>query len=142
MPPKPLHERLRAAREAAGITQDELAYHLRQGGDERFASTNGTRIGEWERRTPRIPFYVVDHLAHALGQPLSYFSDYPDTASGAPRTAPEGRQGSTEGLEHLADLYDLLEAHTRTLAEIQASIELLVRALRAQAPRGAREGSG
>lgn len=77
MPPRELYERLREARLDAGITQDELARRLASSGDERFASTNGTRIGEWERRTPRIPFYVVDALARALGVPLSYFSEYP-----------------------------------------------------------------
>lgn len=77
MPPETLADRLKRARVAAGVTQVQLADRLRRSGDERFASTDGTRIGDWENRTPRLPFYVVDHLAHALGVPLDSFSEFP-----------------------------------------------------------------
>jgi transcriptional regulator with XRE-family HTH domain len=69
-----LHERLQRARKASGLTQDELAHRLRISGDQRLAATNGTRVGDWERRTPRVPFYVVDAIAHVLGVPLQEFS--------------------------------------------------------------------
>jgi transcriptional regulator with XRE-family HTH domain len=72
-----LHERLQRARKASGLTQDELAHRLRISGDQRLAATNGTRVGDWERRTPRVPFYVVDAIAHVLGVPLETFSGWP-----------------------------------------------------------------
>lgn len=71
-----ISERLLRARRVSGLTQDELGLRLRMSGDPRFKSTNGTRVGDWERRTPRVPFYVVDGIAHALGVPLETFSAY------------------------------------------------------------------
>jgi transcriptional regulator with XRE-family HTH domain len=104
-----LSERLQRARRAAGLTQDDLAHRLRISGDERFRSTNGTRVGDWERRTPRIPFYVVDGIAHALGVPLTTFSAWP-----TPRVAEGGRRQADPEL--LAALEEL-EERAAALAE-------------------------
>lgn len=117
MTPRELYERLREARLDAGITQDELARRLASSGDERLKSTNGTRIGEWERRTPRIPFYVVDHLAHALGVPLAYFSDFPATPRAATGAAGEPSQGLLEELEDIEQAAENLAARLRQARE-------------------------
>lgn len=106
-----LSERLQRARRAAGLTQDELGMRLRTSGDPRFKSTNGTRVGDWERRTPRVPFFVVDGIAHALGVPVSTFSDYPPTqpaARGGRGLDAELAQRATELEQRAADLAERL----------------------------------
>jgi transcriptional regulator with XRE-family HTH domain len=107
-----LHERLQRARKAAGLTQDQLAHRLRISGDERLAATNGTRVGDWERRTPRIPFYVVDAIAHVLGVPLATFSTWSTQSDGGsfPRRAvdPELAARASDLEERAADLADRL----------------------------------
>jgi transcriptional regulator with XRE-family HTH domain len=115
MPPETLADRLKRARITAGVTQVQLADRLRRSGDERFASTDGTRIGDWENRTPRLPFYVVDHLAHALGVPLDSFSEF-----ATPPAAGAGQEPSQGLLEELSDLEQQAESLAARLRRARA----------------------
>jgi transcriptional regulator with XRE-family HTH domain len=69
-----LGDRIRDARERAGMTQDELAQALRRA-DERLARTSEKYVSLWENGAPRITFYIVDAIAQVTAQPLDFFSE-------------------------------------------------------------------
>jgi transcriptional regulator with XRE-family HTH domain len=69
-----LGDRIRMAREDAGMSQADLARSIRSL-DDRLSKTDSTRISEWERgKTRRIPFHAVVAIAHATQKPLEYFA--------------------------------------------------------------------
>lgn len=78
----PLSDRIREARDAAGITQDELAHRLRNLGDPRLSSTTEKYVSLWENGSPRVAFYVIDALAFVLGVPLEVFSEWSSRRDG------------------------------------------------------------
>ena len=68
--------RLRAAREAAGIPQDQLGVMI--GIDEGCSSA---RISRYETGAHQPPFEIAEKLATALSVPASYFYSRSDALS-------------------------------------------------------------
>ena len=76
-----LGEKIRAAREAAGLTQDDLAYELRS--YPTLERVTSSLISGWENDdVKRMSFPAVDAIAQVTGQPLDYFSEQRDADAG------------------------------------------------------------
>lgn len=60
-------KRLRAARKAKGVTQEQVA---------RWVGMTFQQIQKYENGSNRIPVYTLRDIAQKLEQPLSYFIEY------------------------------------------------------------------
>lgn len=71
----PLGEKIRTARESAGMTQDDLAFQIRSDHPTLRRVTSSLLSG-WENgEVQRVSFAAVDAIARATGKPLSFFSE-------------------------------------------------------------------
>lgn len=69
-----LGEKIKKARDEAGMTQDDLAYTLRA--YPTLERVTSSLISGWENgEVKRVSFPAVDAIAHATGKPLEFFSE-------------------------------------------------------------------
>jgi transcriptional regulator with XRE-family HTH domain len=103
----PLGEKIKAAREAANLTQDDLAYALRS--YPTLERVTSSLISGWENDdVKRMSFPAVDAIAQVTGQPLDYFSERraagavsiasPPASTAQPRRAPARVDAMAEGM--------------------------------------------
>jgi transcriptional regulator with XRE-family HTH domain len=69
-----LGEKIKQARDDAGLTQDDLAYQLRS--YPTLDRTSGTQLAKWEKNAvDRLSFYAIEAIALETGKPLEFFSE-------------------------------------------------------------------
>lgn len=83
--------RIREAREAAGLTQADLAFALRD--YPTLSKIIPSRVSDWENdRVERLSFNAVDAIARVTGKPLEFFSELDAEPTGASSSRVEGTE--------------------------------------------------
>lgn len=70
-----LGEKIKQAREDAGLTQDDLAYKLRE---EHWTleRTSGTQLSKWEKdNVDRLSWHAIAGIARVTNKPLEFFTE-------------------------------------------------------------------